>query len=47
MDKSKKVSKKKGKENVLTSFKAYKKKYFPKKYAEEESMKVQPLRFKR
>jgi hypothetical protein len=32
--------------NVITSFKAYKKKYFPKKYAEEESLKAPTLSLK-
>jgi hypothetical protein len=28
--------------NIVPSFKAYKKKYFPKRYAEEESPRVRP-----
>lgn len=47
MSESKKERKAKANKGEIASFKAYKKKYFPKKYAEEESMRVTPLKFRR
>jgi hypothetical protein len=47
MSESKKGRKKRTSKSEIASFKAYKKKFFPKKYAEEESKKVQPLKLRR
>ena len=47
MSESKKEKEVKDNTAEITSFKAYKKKYFPKKYAEEQSLRFQPPRFKR
>lgn len=47
MSESKKEGKAKGNKGEIASFKAYKKKYFPKKYADEERMRVTPLKFRR